>query len=39
MIKKMRSGGEEDAQAEGMREFVELCLMKFGPNRKSEETA
>ncbi|KAK0268054.1 hypothetical protein LTR91_001581 [Friedmanniomyces endolithicus] len=31
-IKKMRmGGGEDDERAEGMREFGELCLIKFGP--------
>lgn len=38
VIKKMRQGGgEEDEKAEGMREFVELCLMKFGPDREVKE--
>ncbi|KAK3111088.1 hypothetical protein LTR53_014000 [Teratosphaeriaceae sp. CCFEE 6253] len=30
------SGGEVDDWAEGMREFVELCLMKFGDGRERE---
>ncbi|KAK5119281.1 hypothetical protein LTR85_007637 [Meristemomyces frigidus] len=38
VIKKMRQGDEEDEKAEGMREFVELCLMKFGPERKVDQT-
>ena len=37
MVKKMRQGDEEDAKAEGMREFIELCLMKFGPDKKVED--
>ncbi|KAK3111245.1 hypothetical protein LTR53_013700 [Teratosphaeriaceae sp. CCFEE 6253] len=37
-VKKMRMGdvGEADERAEGMREFVELCLMKFGEGRERE---
>ena len=38
MLKKMRQGDEDDAKAEGMREFIELCLMKFGPERRVENT-
>lgn len=38
VIKKMRLGGEDDRKAEGMREFVELCVLKFGPDRRPEET-
>ncbi|KAK5136829.1 hypothetical protein LTR08_001751 [Meristemomyces frigidus] len=37
VVKKMRQGGEDDAKAEGMREFLELCLMKFGPDRALED--
>ncbi|KAK6396084.1 hypothetical protein LTR65_010194 [Meristemomyces frigidus] len=36
VVKKMRLGNEDDAKAEGMREFLELCQMKFGPDRKAE---
>ncbi|KAK3626129.1 hypothetical protein LTR56_020036 [Elasticomyces elasticus] len=32
-VKKMR--GKDDEMAEGMREFVELCLIKFGPEREN----
>ena len=37
VVKKMRQGDEDDARAEGMREFVELCLIKFGPGRVVDE--
>lgn len=38
VIKKMRSaGGEEDEGAEGMREFVELCRIKFSNPRAEEK--
>ncbi|KAK1808694.1 hypothetical protein LTR12_016951 [Friedmanniomyces endolithicus] len=38
-IKKMRTGGgEDDERAEGMREFGELCLIKFGPGREVKGT-
>lgn len=33
VMKKMRSGAEEDVRAEGMREFIQLCHMKFGTDR------
>ncbi|KAK4555569.1 hypothetical protein LTR86_007322 [Recurvomyces mirabilis] len=32
-IKKMKTGEERDENAEGMREFVELCQMRFGLGR------
>jgi zinc finger HIT domain-containing protein 3 len=35
-IKKMKMGDERDEKAEGMREFVELCQIKFGPGREGE---
>ena len=30
VLKKMKQAGEDEERAEGMREFVELCLMRFG---------
>lgn len=33
---RMRQGSEDDQKAEGMREFIELCGMKFGLERKKE---
>lgn len=29
----MREGSNDDSRAEGMREFIELCQMKFGDGR------
>ena len=30
VLKKMKQAGEDEERAEGMREFVELCSMRFG---------
>ncbi|KAK3675076.1 hypothetical protein LTR78_005010 [Recurvomyces mirabilis] len=38
-IKKMKTGGERDEKAEGMREFVELCQMRFGSGRADKGEA
>ena len=37
VIKKMREGsiGEGDDASEGMREFVELCMIKFGKDQEN----
>jgi zinc finger HIT domain-containing protein 3 len=37
VMKKMRAAapnGLADAKTDGMREFIDLCLMKFGPDRE-----
>lgn len=37
LIGKMRAGPREDELAEGMREFIELCKMKFAPSEMANE--
>ncbi|KAF2768190.1 hypothetical protein EJ03DRAFT_274785 [Teratosphaeria nubilosa] len=31
LVKSMRKGSEDDERAEGMREFIALCALRFGP--------
>lgn len=31
VMRRMRLAGQEDEKAEGLREFGELCLIKFAP--------
>lgn len=37
LVGKMRAGPGEDELAEGMREFVELCVMRYGPSETARE--
>jgi len=37
-MKKMKTGaGDDDENAEGMREFVELCRIRFGQDATADQ--
>lgn len=38
VVKKMRSGKEDDDRAEGVREFIRLVGMRFGAGEVEKET-